>query len=397
MKKIWKVPLILILVVFCILNMKATVFAGEIESAVGDCRLTFSLTDKTNGAFMDEIAVTLLNTDTSLEYNYTITSGDYLIGIPVGGNVKQGNYSIAISYASKGQGQFVVQNADGTEISSFIADSTEHTFDWVVCSNEGTDLLTPEMQESVEQGNIAEDSYTIGTGIDEADRLWEAFLEAVAPIENDNTYSPILQVIQNTSEFYAGYYESATGNSKDEYLDMTTFEQFLWYSTYILPVNAINSGDYNTYCSTVDNWNTYAVYQPHYMLSTYGTTEMADAYRALMEWDYQYFIEHGTVINFLSGNASLTDDQDNQDIIPSSEEVPEKVQTEQPAEKEVIESSVKEESRGEEKKEEKGIWDKTIAGIKNSVLTIVILLILSGATIAVIVYRKSKAIDDDAQ
>lgn len=401
MKKLRKVTLILLLVVFCIANMKATVLAGENPpapgegSVLGDCRLTFSLTDKTNGVFTDEISITLLNTDTSLEYNYTITSGDYLIGVPVGGNVKQGNYSIAISYSSKGQGQFVVQNADGTEISTFTADSTEHTFDWVVCGIESTELPTPEIKGNEEQGSKTAEDYIVETGIEEADRLWKEFVEAVAPIQNDSNYSQILKIVQDTAEFNSSYYESATGNSKDEYLDMTSFEQFLWYSTYILPYIAINAGDYNTYCATVSKWNAYAVSVPYNWLKTFGEAEMADAYRALMEWDYQYFIEHGSIFNFMEANTSL--EQDIQDILSASEEASEELQTKQPTEKEVIESSVKEESRGGEKKEEKGIWDKTIAGIKNSVLTIVILLILSGATIAVIVYRKSKAIDDDAQ
>lgn len=388
MKKLKMLLFTMLLVVICAAGVKTTISAGEIPAGPeGDCRLTFSLTDKTNGIFTDEISVTLLNADTSLEYNYAITSADYLFGITVGGNVKQGTYSIAISYASKEQGQFVVQNADGTDISAFSADSTEHVFEWVICSTESAELSTPGTQEDTEQGDIT----TGGTGIDEADRLWEAFLEAVAPIESDESYSKILKIVQDTANFNSQYYESTTGNSKEEYLDMTPFEQFLWYSTYILPVNAINASDYNTYCGTVTNWNSYAVGVPYNWLSTYGTTEMADAYRALMEWDYQYFVEHGTVINFMSGNTAL--EKDEQETVPSSEEV--QSQPEQPAVKENVESAAQEESQSGEEEAEKGIWDDTLAIIRNSALTIVILLILSGAAIAVTIYRKHKAIDDD--
>lgn len=67
----------------------------------------------------------------------------------------------------------------------------------------------------------------------EADSLWNAFLEKVSAIETDSQYASILKVIQDTAEFNAGYYETATGRSKDEYLNMSAYEQFLWYSTYV--------------------------------------------------------------------------------------------------------------------------------------------------------------------
>ena len=128
----------------CVLSMSITAYAAEVtptgETGAEDCRLTFALTDKTNGIFIDDIEITLLNTETNVEYTYTMTSADYLFGITVGGNVKQGNYNIALNYASKGQ--FTVQNADGTPISSFTADSTAHTFDWEVISNESTTKMT---------------------------------------------------------------------------------------------------------------------------------------------------------------------------------------------------------------------------------------------------------------
>lgn len=387
MKGFKKKIITLFLTMLCVLSMSITAFAAEVtptgETGAEDCRLTFSLTDKTNGIFIDDITITLLNTETNVEYTYTMTSADYLFGITVGGNVKQGNYNIALNYASKGQ--FTVQNADGTPISSFTADSTAHTFDWEVISNEST--TKNDTQENTATDNTATETFIVDTGNEEADKLWSAFLDSVSIIETDSKYSQILKIVQDTADFNAGYYANITNRSKDEYLEMTPFEQFLWYSTYILPVNAITSSDYDTYCGTVAKWNANAVGIPYNWLTTYGTSEMADAYRALMEWDYKYFTEHGAVMNFITGKTSLenddldvltTEDANGNDGDPTKEE---------------IEELMEEEEKATE--EDKGIWGDTVSLIKDNAITIAILLILVGATIGVVIYRKRKAIDDD--
>ncbi len=387
MKGFKKRIITLFLTMLCVLSMSITAFAAEVtptgETGAEDCRLTFSLTDKTNGIFIDDITITLLNTETNVEYTYTMTSADYLFGITVGGNVKQGNYNIALNYASKGQ--FTVQNADGTPISSFTADSTAHTFDWEVISNEST--TKNDTQENTATDNTATETFIVDTGNEEADKLWSAFLDSVSIIETDSKYSQILKIVQDTADFNAGYYANITNRSKDEYLEMTPFEQFLWYSTYILPVNAITSSDYDTYCGTVAKWNANAVGIPYNWLTTYGTSEMADAYRALMEWDYKYFTEHGAVMNFITGKTSLenddldvltTEDANGNDGDPTKEE---------------IEELMEEEEKATE--EDKGIWGDTVSLIKDNAITIAILLILVGATIGVVIYRKRKAIDDD--
>ena len=144
----------------------------------------------------------------------------------------------------------------------------------------------------------------------EADNLWNTFLEKVSVIETDSQYASILKITQDTAEFNAGYYETATGRSKDEYLNMSAYEQFLWYSTYILPVNAITSSDYDTYCGTVVKWNANSVDIPYNWLTTYGTQEMADAYRALMEWDYAFLMHTGSVYNFITGQTSAEENPD---------------------------------------------------------------------------------------
>lgn len=144
----------------------------------------------------------------------------------------------------------------------------------------------------------------------EADSLWNAFLEKVSVIETDSQYASILKITQDTAEFNAGYYETATGRSKDEYLNMSAYEQFLWYSTYVLPVNGTSASGYSTYLSSVDKWNSNVVGVPYNWFTTYGTQEMADSYRALMEWDYAFLMQTGSVYNFITGQTSAEENPD---------------------------------------------------------------------------------------
>lgn len=166
---------------------------------------------------------------------------------------------------------------------------------------------------------------------------------------------------------------------------MTLFEQFLWTSTYLLPVGSITSSSYETYCGSIDKWNAHSVDMPYRWLTTYGTQEMADAYRALMEWDYNYFIENGAVMNFITGKTSL----ENKDLNIVSKDNP-NGNGGDPSQEEI--DKIRDEIMGEE--------DKSIEGnaknfIKDNMVIIVLLLILIGVTVGVIIYCKRKATHDD--
>lgn len=353
---------------------------GKIE---GDCLIDFVITDKTNGVIIDDITVSMMNIDTSVdvaEYEKKITSADYLFGFPVKQSVKYGTYNIAINFPSKDK--FKVENADGTQISSFTASSETHTFNWVIVPIAGTTTTTT-TKKTNEGSEAAEIERFTGTINDEeAEKLWKDFLAAVAPLEAGE-YSSILKIVSDTAEFNAKYFETITKRSKDEYMNMNNFEKFLWYSTYILPVNGITSADYDTYCGSLAKWNANTVGIPYNWFVTYGTSEMADTYKALMEWDYQFYLKNGGVMNFITGRTSL----DNSDLDVLSSEDGNGNNTD-PTEDEIGDLI---------KKEERGIWSNTTDLIKGNAITLIILLILVGATIAVVVYRKRKAIDDDRE
>lgn len=390
----------LALALFCLMNMGVTAFAVEVEE-LEDCLLSFSLTDKTGGRFVDDVSVTLLEPYTCMEFTCTLTSGDYLFGRPVTGNAKQGEYSIALSYVSKGD--VMIQNADGTPITSVVLDGSKHNFEWVaILGNE------PSAEQPQGEAQVAREDFHVETGNEEADALWNAFVDVMTPIKTDEKYASILKVTEKTSKPTAKYYEKVTGNSAEEYLGMEPFERFLWYSTYIVPVQAISSGDYQYNCGSLSDWRSHGIVAPLSLIEGFGNAEMLEAYDKLMEWDYNYFLENGAVYNFMTGKSS-SEEHSIVDVTPSAKpdtvEKPSDGLTEAEKqevlgsltaeEKEEIMDAMKDEGSSTETFEKDGIWDGTKALIKDKMFTFVILFVLVGATIGVVAYRKSKNIDDE--
>jgi hypothetical protein len=384
-----------IFVVFCLMIFCMTVFATEIdpvnEPNMNDCRLTFSVIDKTNGIFTEEIKIIMMNINTYVEYNYTVTSAEYLFGITVGGYVKQGEYKIALNYANKDQ--FVVQNPDGTPIDSFIANSEAHTFNWVIVSKSGDE--SPQKSESDTQS----DYYNAKTDNPEADEVWNNFLKSVSVFETDSKYAGVLKYYETTKNNFARTFaEMIEGKTEEDYLNMTPFERFLWYATYVRPISASRSKTYEVYFGSIDKWNSNVIGGTYGILKNQGAREQAEAYKKLMEWQYNYFMQNGEMYNFMTGKSSIEensklepvkpDNSNKLDQDPTIEEIKEEFGEE-------IQKLVEKEMNST--KADKGIWSDTIALLKSNALTIVILLILVGATIGVVIYRKRKAIDDDIE
>ena len=297
-------------------------------------------------------------------------------------------------YASKEQ--FTVQNADGTAINSFKADSETHTFDWVIVRNSGE--VTP--QKSITETKA--DEYIAKTNNPEADKVWNTFLESVAILETDSKYEVVMKFYETTKNNFArNYVKVCEDKTEDDYLKMTPFERFLWYSTYVTSVLSTTYANYDTYFSSLGKWNSNVVGGAYHLLKNQRATEQAEAYKTLMEWQYNYFIANGSMYNFITGKSSIEensklekvspDSANGKDKDPSKEDI-QSLLEETGISKEEIQSLIEEEKNST--KADNGTSNDTVSHIKGNAFMITILLILVAATIGVIVYRKSKAISN---
>lgn len=359
------------------------------QAGLGDCRLTFALADETNGIFIDEITITLLNQDTNLEYNYYMTSADYLFGITVGGNVKQGStYNIALNYASKGQ--FIIKNADGTDITNFVADSDTHSFDWVVTSTDtSTDSTQVLTNTSSEPETPKASEYVADTDNADADAAFNTFMESASKIENNSKFDILFSYYKDMESEYAKRYAEYCGKTEEEYKAFTPFEQFLWYELYVNPIMYTTFGNYDSYFESIGRWHSTVTSLAYGLLSRCGQ-EQADAYQILMDWQYNYFIETGTMYNFITGKSSVEENKELEVLSPNTKTTDGDSTDGDPTDKE-IQNLLNE----EKKDKDTGIWSDFIQGVKDNAVTVVILLVLAGILVGVIIYRKRKAIDGD--
>ena len=221
----------------------------------------------------------------------------------------------------------------------------------------------------------------------EAERLWKSFLEATAVIETDEQYKPILDVADRKAHAHvAGSdFESGTGASRDVFVNMTAYERFLWYFTYVRPYGMVMVGDYQTYCSSLENWNSKTLGDLYYLIESYGNEEMLSAYRALMEWDYDYFLAHGAVYCFMEGK--------NSNELKRSAGVLTSVSA-KPSADESVSSDEQENDAvptdGAKQTKSQTAWGNVAILVKENAFSISLLLVLAGVGAAALIYRKRR-------
>ena len=189
---------------------------------------------------------------------------------------------------------------------SFAACSKSENDVIVDVPNAPTALTEPSPSSIVDNNDSPATDYDAEAIKEEANIAWDAFLEVVAVMETDPAYSTIIKVYENTETVYSQHYQTVLGRNAQEYIDLTSFEKFLWYSTYITPaiINA-NTSDYETYFGTLAKWNSNVVGNTYQLLKNQGATEQAEAYKTLMEWQYNFFVEHGMMYNFITQQTSV--------------------------------------------------------------------------------------------
>ena len=182
------------------------------------------------------------------------------------------------------------------------------------CSNNGSSGTIPTNTPSTEpsSSSVVDNSDSPATTYNaeaikqEANAAWDAFLEVVAVMETDPKYSAVMTFYENTTQVNSQHYETATGKPAQEYLDLTNYEKFLSYSTYITPlIINVNTSDYETYFGTLAKWNSNVIGNAYQLLKNQGATEQAEAYKTLMEWQYNFFVEHGMMYNFITQQTSV--------------------------------------------------------------------------------------------
>jgi len=128
--------------------------------------------------------------------------------------------------------------------------------------------------------------------------LWQTFYNLVKPMDGDSEFDMLFMIYRaneiNFSNWYADVVHESTA---EDFLDMSLFDRFLWYETYVSVLTHLNSPAFN------GTERTYRQYVMTSMLNTLPrfNEEATVAYEELMMWQYDYVNTANTVFNFITG------------------------------------------------------------------------------------------------
>ena len=171
-----------------------------------------------------------------------------------------------------------------------VAPIEEDTFS-VDASAEG-EAVTGEAESVDADLNISAEQYT------EAKALWVDFLQKTAPLkekeENGEVETCFVLRYVEFYDYVASYYAGVTGRDREEFLNMSLYERYLWWCSYIYPKKSYHA-EYD-----LSKWNAYTINGMYSDLKDIEKSdEMAEAYKKLMEWQYYYVREHGEFFSFV--------------------------------------------------------------------------------------------------
>lgn len=243
--------------------------------------------------------------------------------------------------------------------------------------------------ESVDSTDSTKDDAVIAAMI-EGKQIWEDYLTAFSPLaEDEKTYEGLLRYVIRDDA--AKLYAEITGQPKEEYIQMSALDKFLWTYTYLNIENytkKISIKNYSTWLNSPIG-NSRLIIK-----SNGGNQDMIDINNKFLEWSYNYYVATGKVYNFLEDFEDIEDVSEPEEESTTVSEHSSFIEAESSVPAESQEESVENTQDVSSEEKEEGIWDEVITYLNEHIFTIALLLILAIATLSVFLYRKNKTIDD---
>ena len=322
------------------------------------CTVVFNITDKTGQSFNEDINVTLTDISMGKTYYCTIKHEEhYGKQIPYVLEV-QANTTYKISIHFNQSDKFMLVNSDGSEIKSFHATESGYTFNWDIVASDS----------KTEDAAAANSEFEINIEDEEAYTVFNNFLNKIKHIEYSEDWKPFLRIYDVYSKSRAVKYVEYCGGTQEEWLEMTTFEQFLWYELYLRQRSYLAVGQYDYFFGSEEKFLGQNINTIYGTMKNYGEEE-AEAFKEIMLWQYNYIKANGGPYNFMAGFHYLKAKEElpSNDLNSDNEEV-----SVQDTETEEIEEN----ENNEEVSEEKGIWTDVIIKLKENTFSIILLFIL---------------------
>jgi len=377
---------------FAFLSLNIVAFATETEPPAIYGDLTIYMVDETAGEFLGDIRVSLTCISTGNQYTIVLNALNFLLEIPVTETLRANTtYRVEIMF-SEPLSYVVVDRLSNDPVERLHMTASGYVARWEL-RNPYMESFTPVDPPSPTTTDIQDDDIYVEAAI-----LFENFLEAVAHINDNPAF--INTLLPHRPHLGVQYQRFArfTSGTDEEWLAKTSLERFIWHETYLRPLYQLTLGEFNAFFGSesifLDN-----IRSPLQNLTNEGDGSEADAFSALMLWQYNFIINTGTVFNFVTrvshrdsdGRVGVLplpptpDNYSNDDdylelTVEDSEEIYEAI-----VEAEVIVPYVP---------AERGIWDDVLDRLRAHWFSIILLFIVGGGLVCVIVYKKQNEIKD---
>lgn len=224
-----------------------------------------------------------------------------------------------------------------------------------------------------------------------AEAMYKEYIDTISFIQDDSTWSSLLEGYErqvNVNGFSKIYSECVNSDGKseeemvEEYKAMSSFDKFVWVSTYLIMANEAKLGvsnEFKTYDKIKLNHGPIIN-----MIENYNRNDaekVSEAYDKLLRWQLAYIQEHGSPYCFMRC-CSYNEDNGIQDV--AVDEL--KDSSEAKAEEELALLQEETQKALEESGEQVNIEKKN--GIGFMPVVIVILLIVIGGMVGYIVKQK---------
>lgn len=261
------------------------------------CTVTFHVTDETGGYPGKKIKAVMTDVTGTLEDEYTFTPANSWKGdsAPKYSMAAPATYSVAFEGVEDGYA--VVNTLDYSPDVKF-ATAAHGSADvrWTIVSaggakaDAGESRLLGSREASAENG--------------EAEQAFQAFLDAVGFIEDDETWYNFLKIFKFTdgAKWYGKYVQGA---KEEDYADMPLFDRFVWEETYLVFCHSINSGDRNYMLGSEEALRRRCMNPILNCMTGNNSEQVKEAYEAIVMWQFEYIQENGVPFNFISNRSYL--------------------------------------------------------------------------------------------
>ena len=306
--------------------------------------------------------------------NYSIMYGfSPLVILPL-------TFTYDISFDFGGAEGFILVTEEGGAVEPYTTTEKNDTLVWKVVKASGSEDGADDQGGNALPSDQLSEIKDAHTSNPEADLVFNTFLDAVKGMEGDPNYDAFFLLYHDDFQrFFGAEYEKHCAGTMEDWEGFTPFQRFIYYETYVRLV-------YQTPAySDMGRYETKSKYDSSVTRLSYdafikaGAEKEAAAYRALTDWQWEYYLLHGTVYNFVDGVVEAL--KIDSEVTPAP---PDEAVSPSPG--------VSGESNpGETAETSPGIWDETKNKMSGLTITLTILGVLLAALAVIYFIRRQKS------